>query len=100
MDRRKTGALARVGGFLRYQILLTLFALDILGLWTLYVNICTEGAVLKQVMEGIQVIWLLLGGTRGRKAKREVERERNKRFVLHFHTFSTYYECLLIPSTI
>lgn len=47
-----------VGGLLRYQVLLTLFALDILGLGAGHVHVCGEGLVLQQVMKGVQVVRL------------------------------------------
>lgn len=68
--------LGRVGGLLRYQVLLTLFALDILGLGAGHVNICGVGAVLQQVMEGVQVVRLRSGGNRGDRRK---ERRRGRR---------------------
>lgn len=43
--RRKGETLGGVGGLLRYQVLLTLLALDIFGLGAGHVNICGEGAV-------------------------------------------------------
>lgn len=48
-----SGMLGRKGGLLRYQVLLTLFALDILGLGTGHVNICGVGALLQQVVEWV-----------------------------------------------
>lgn len=51
-----TRMLGRIGGLLRNQVLLTLFALDILGLRAGHVNIGGVGAVLQQVVEWIQVI--------------------------------------------
>lgn len=56
-----TGTLGKVGGLLRYQVLLTLFALDILGLGAGHVNVSGVGAVLQQVVEGVQVIRLRSG---------------------------------------
>lgn len=50
--------LGKVGGLLRYQVLLTLFALDVLRLGTGHVNICGVGPVLQQVVEGVQVVRL------------------------------------------
>lgn len=43
-------------GLLRYQVLLILLALGVLRLGAGHVNICGEGAVLQQVMKGVQVI--------------------------------------------
>lgn len=48
----------REGGSLRYQVLLTLFALGILGLGAWHVYISGVGAILQQVMEGVQIIRL------------------------------------------
>lgn len=74
MDKRNSGTLGSVGGLLRYQVLLTLLALDILGFGAGHVNICGVGAVLQQVMEGIQVIrlrWEDEGGKGGGREERE-----------------------------
>lgn len=48
---------------LRYQVLLTLLALDVLGLGAWDVNICGEGSILQQIVEGIQIIRLKRGET-------------------------------------
>lgn len=56
--------LGKVGGLLRYQVLLTLFALDVLRLGAGHVNICGVGTVLQQVMEGVQIIRLRSSGNR------------------------------------
>lgn len=61
---------------LRYQVLLTLLALDILGLGTGHVNISGVGTVLQQVVEGIQVIRLRSGGNREEEKKKDRGRER------------------------
>lgn len=42
-----TGMLGKVGGLLRYQVLLTLFALDVLRLGAGHINIRGIGTVLK-----------------------------------------------------
>lgn len=68
------------GGLLRYQVLLTLFALDILGLGAGNVNICGVGAVFQQVMKRIEVVLLRLGGNRVKRGRRdEWEGEDRKR---------------------
>lgn len=59
--------LKREGGLLRYQVLLTLFALDVLGLVARHVNICGIGAVVQEVVEWVQVI--LLRGKREREGR-------------------------------
>lgn len=59
------GTLGGVGGFLRYQVLLTLFALGVLGLGAGHVDIGGVGAIVQQVMEGIQVVLQERGGEEG-----------------------------------
>lgn len=61
-DRQvNTRTLGKVGRCLRYQVLLTVFALDILGLGAGHVHVCGVRAVLQQVMEGVQVVRLRSG---------------------------------------
>lgn len=48
-------------GFLRYQVLLTLLALDVLGFGAGHAHVRGEGTVLQEIVEGIQVIGLREG---------------------------------------
>ena len=68
------------GGLLRYQVLLTLLALDVLGLGAGHVHVCGVRAVLQQVVEGVQVVLPGPGGNNGRtKGERKRERREMKR---------------------
>lgn len=78
VDRRNAGALGRVGGLLRYQVLLTLLALAILRLGAGHGNICGVGAVIQQVMEGVQVIRLRLGWKQREERQMGGERKGRK----------------------
>lgn len=62
---------------LRYQVLLTLLALGILGLGAGQVNICSERAVIQQVVEGIQIVRLRFG-KKQRKQKGSKEHGENR----------------------
>lgn len=56
---------------LRDQVLLTLFALDILGLGAGHVHVGGEGLVVQQVVEGVQVVRLVAAAVAGRRRQRE-----------------------------
>lgn len=52
----------RGGGRLRYQVLLCLLALEEFGLGARHVDVCGVGAVVQEVVEGVEVIRLWDGG--------------------------------------
>lgn len=61
----------RGGGRLRYQVLLRLLALEEFGLGARHVDVCGVGAVVQEVVEGVEVVRLWDGAwsrkTRGKK---------------------------------
>lgn len=52
----------RGGGRLRYQVLLRLLALQVFGLRARHVDVCGVGAVVQEVVEGVEVVRLWDGG--------------------------------------
>lgn len=68
-DEASWGQVRRGQGFLRYQVLFTLLALDVLGLGAGHVDI--RVAILQQVVERIQIVRLMGEG-------RDKEREEGK----------------------
>lgn len=52
----------RGGGRLRYQVLLRLLALEEFGLGARHVDVCGVGAVIQEVVEGVEVVRLWDGG--------------------------------------
>lgn len=71
----------RGGGLLRYQVLLTLLALAVLGLGTGHVDVSGVRAVLQQVVEGIQVVGL--DGGRERKTVTHVLSYQSRHACMH-----------------